>query len=199
MVTHGAKSPGCSSGSNMAPKAIRQEHGMQDQSGDPFLSLLGINALVASQASQQGLFDQVPPPSSKFIFTGERNRIFAGPNWYLGLVLHLAVMLPSLLKFYLISSYLILMSSLGCKSFPRIPAYGSGCLWPKSSDALPRVRRVLPCTYRLKPHQSGSASFQSLRHLWLACFNTDWNIEMIAFMFAFIPHQVDPKLPGSGF
>lgn len=53
---------------------------MQDQSGDPFLSLLGINALVASQASQQGLLGQVHPPSSKFIFTGERNRIFAGPN-----------------------------------------------------------------------------------------------------------------------
>lgn len=80
MVTHGEKSPGCSSGSNMTSKAVRQEHAMQDQSGDPFLSLLGINALVASQASQQGLLGQVHPPSSKFIFTGERNRIFAGPN-----------------------------------------------------------------------------------------------------------------------
>lgn len=123
MVTHGEKSPGCSFGSNMASKAIRQEHGMQTQSGDSFLSLLGINASVVSQASQEGLCDQVHPPSGKFIFAGERNRIFAEPNWYLGLVLQLGVMLPSLLKFYQISSCLILMSSLGCKSFPRTPAY----------------------------------------------------------------------------
>lgn len=48
-------------------------------------------------------------------------RIFAGFNWYLGLV-RLGAMLSSLLKLYLIGSYLILMLFWERKCFLRIPA-----------------------------------------------------------------------------
>lgn len=121
-------------------------------------------------------------------------------TWVLSCTLKLCLISTQILINRLLS---ILTSSLGCKSSPEYQLIGQSPYDPGCPDSLSRVMPMsLLClqaeTAPVMPYSPGPGSPWSLRHLCQACVTTDWNMEQMAFIFAFFP-PTGPQLPGIAF